>query len=46
LSCFLFVLMCLAHIILLSKCMPRYFTSFYLGLINIAHLQRRTGLVA
>jgi hypothetical protein len=30
-SCFIFVLMCLARVSLLSRCMPRYFTSFFWG---------------
>jgi hypothetical protein len=31
LSCFLLVLICFVHVSLLSKCMPRYFTSFLWG---------------
>jgi hypothetical protein len=31
LSCFLFVLKCFAHVSLLWRCMPRYFTSFFWG---------------
>jgi hypothetical protein len=31
LSCFRLVLMCFAHVGLLSRCIPRYFTSFSWG---------------
>jgi hypothetical protein len=31
LSCFILVLMCFTHVSLLSRCMPRYFTSFFWG---------------
>jgi hypothetical protein len=31
LSCFLWVLMCFAHVSLLSRYLPKYFTSFFWG---------------